>query len=143
MKRTVFIVLLVFGLMIPAFAQGWGRGWGQPIIPQSEAVTVSGNLIVSHGLPALRSGDVTYLAGGISRLVGFVDGLKEGAHVTIIGYTISNPQDEMLKILRPTKLTMDGRTYDLAHPWEQFLPEMQRPYGTRGRLYIPQRRGFF
>ena len=141
MRRTIIFILLVFGLVAPAFAQGWGRGWVQP--PQPEAVTVSGNLIVAHGSPALRSGDVTYLAGGISRLVGFVDGLREGAYVTISGYAISSPQDENLKVLRPTELTFDGRSYDLAHPREQFLPEMRLPYVAWGRPFIPQRRGFF
>ena len=136
MRRTTFFILLVFGLIAPAFAQGWGRGRVQP--PQPEAVTVSGNLILAHGLPALRSGDVTYLAAGINRLIGFVDGLREGSYVTIIGYAISSPRDEMLKLLRPTELTFDGRTFDLALPTRNFMPEM--PEGSLRRIPNPQRR---
>ena len=141
MKRTIFIFLLVFGLVAPAFAQGWGRGWVRPSIPQPEAVTVSGNLIVAHGLPALRSGDVTYLIGGINRLVGFVEGLREGSNVTIVGHAISSPQEETLKILRPTELIFDGRSYEMALPLRNFLPEM--PEGNRRRLPTPQRQRRF
>ena len=135
MRRTIIFILLVFGLVAPAFAQSRGRGGVQPTQP--EAVTVSGNLIIAHGSPALKSGEVTYLVGGISRLAGFIDGLKEGTHVTVIGYAKSSPRNELLKVLRPTQLTFDGRSYDMATPRGSFLPEM--PEGHRRKFHSPQR----
>jgi hypothetical protein len=120
MKRTILVFLLVFGLLAPAFAQDWGRGRVRPNITRPEVLTVSGNLIVAHGMPALRSGEVTYLISGINRLVGFVEGLNEGAYVSVEGWAITSPRDDSLKILRSTTLTMDGRSYDLAPPGQNF-----------------------
>ena len=119
MKRTILLVLLVFGLAAMTWAQGWGRGWNYPDNPPRpavETVTVSGSLIVSRGMPALTSGDVTYLIMGTGRLVGFIDGFKEGAQVSIEGSAIANPQDSKLKFLRPVKMTLGGKTYDLSAP---------------------------
>ena len=84
--------------------------------PQTETVTISGSMIVAHGFPAIKSGDITYIIGGINRLVGFVDGIKEGAQVTIDGMAVSIQRDGNLKFLRPSKLTLSGKTYDLALP---------------------------
>jgi len=148
LKRTALLILLVFGLVAMASAQGWGRGQMSPRLPVADAVTVSGNLIVAHGLPALKSGDVTYIVGGISRLNGFVDGLKEGAQVTIEGKAITSPRDANLKFLRPTNLTLSGKTYDMTsllppgsfrHPGysqgmgRQNRQPQQRPYAPQGR----------
>jgi len=113
-----------------------------PRLPVADAVTVSGNLIVAHGLPALKSGDVTYIVGGISRLSGFVDGLKEGAQVTIEGKAITSPRDANLKFLRPSNLTLSGKTYDMtsllppAGSFRQFTP----PQGMNRQNRQPQQR---
>ena len=115
--------MLVFGLVGMAWAQGWP--WTRPgpdgsrprrEPPAAETVTVSGSLIVSRGSPAVKSGDDIYLVKGINRLVGFVDGLKEGAQVTIDGFALTSPRDSNFKVLRPSKLTLNGKTYDLSPP---------------------------
>ena len=117
-------------------AQGKGRqgrtpGMSPPSLPAAETVTVTGSLIVANGSPALKSGDVTYIVGGISRLSGFIDGLKEGAQVTIEGRAITSPRDKTLKFLRPVKLTLNGKTYDMA----PLLP----PSGSnRSQLPVPR-----
>ena len=104
------------------WAQGSGRERPSDRAPRpaAEAVTVSGSLIVAHGSPAVKSGDDTYLVRGIHRLTGFVDGLKEGAQVTIEGLSISSPRDNKLKFLRPAKLTLNGKAYDLTPPVSGF-----------------------
>ena len=118
---------MLLGLAVVISAQGWGRGnmgprgpGGDPGNrqgrPAPEAVTVSGTLIVANGFPALKSGDVTYLIGGVNRLSGFIDGFKEGAQVTFEGSAITSPRDSNLKFLRPSKLTMNGKDYDLSRP---------------------------
>ena len=70
-------------------------------------------MVVANGMPALKSGDDTYLIGGVSRLIGFVDGLKEGAQVTIEGTVMTIPGRNSLKYLRGSKLTLGGKSYDL------------------------------
>ena len=122
MKRIILIALLVSGFAIMASAQGRGSDKDNPPNrPSAETVTVSGNLIVARGMPAIKSGDVTYLIGGISQLTGFVDGLKEGAQVSIEGSAMTHPRDSNVKVLRPSKLTFAGRTFDLAVP--QWRPD--------------------
>ena len=107
------------------WAQGQGRDPMRPGRPEgnpgpraqrpaAEKVTISGSLTVAHGSPAVKSGDETYLITGIHRLLGFVDGLKEGAQVTIEGSTFTSRQDSGLKFLRPAKLTLNGKNYDLT-----------------------------
>lgn len=110
--------MLVLGLAAMTHAQEQGRN--QRRIPAAETATVSGSLIVAHGMPALKSGEVIYFVGGLNRLAGFVDGLKEGAQVTIDGMVLSSPRDDTLKFLRPSKLTLNGKTYDLAPPEGSF-----------------------
>ena len=86
-----------------------------------ETVTLSGTMVVANGMPALKSGEDTYLLGGIGGLVGFVDGLKEGAQVTvegtvIEGETVTFSGRTSNKILQASKLTLNGKSYDLASP---------------------------
>jgi len=81
-----------------------------------ETVTVSGTMVVANGMPALKSGEDTYLVIGISNLIGFVDGLKEGAQVTVEGTVMAVPRNNDLKYLQASKLTLGGKSYDLASP---------------------------
>ena len=124
MKRKILFVCLVIALAATASAQERERGerQGRTRRPSAEAVTVSGSMIVAHGMPALRSGDDTYLVIGISRLAGFIDGLREGAQVSIEGRAMTSQRDGTLKYLVPSKLTLGGRTYDLAPPEGTFGP---------------------
>ena len=130
MKRKITLFLLAAGVAAISFAQGWGGNGNQNRLPPAETVTVSGSMIVAHGFPAVKSGDVTYLVSGLSRLLGFVDGLKEGAQVTIEGSAISIQRDGSLKFLRPSKITLSGKTYDLAMPGTNrgdFNPDTMMP----------------
>jgi hypothetical protein len=127
LKRSVLFIFLILALAAMVSAQGWGNR-GIPRPQASEDVTISGSMIVANGFPALKSGDVTYFVSGISRLVGFIDGLKEGAQVTIEGQARPASQDGKLKILHPKKMTLNGKSYDLALPelnmnfWRGFPP---------------------
>ena len=144
LKRTIITILLVSGLTAMTWAQGWGRvqdSRNNPPRPAAETVTVSGSLVVSHGMPALASGDVTYIITGISRLIGFVDGLKEGAQVSIEGSAFGNNSDAKLKYLRPVKLTLGGKTYDLAPLVSQnFMNRMPQPLHNFRNQIPPQPR---
>ena len=137
LKRKALLILLALGLAVMASAQGMGRGQATPRMPAAEAVTVSGTLIVAHGSPALKSGDVTYMVGGLNRLTGFVDGLKEGAQVTIEGQAFTSPRDNTLKFLRPTKLTFAGKTYDMAPLGFSGQPRQFAPPQGMNRQQMP------
>ena len=119
MKQKVLFAALIFGLSALAWTQTWGPGRNPPNNPRPpivETVTVSGSLVVAHGFPALKSGDATYIIRGINRLTGFIDGLKEGAEVTVEGNAVKNPRDNKLMVLQPIKLTLNGKSYDMALP---------------------------
>jgi hypothetical protein len=124
-------------------AQVWGPGWNWRNTPAPETATVSGTMVIANGMPALKSGETTYFVGGLSRLIGFIDGLKEGAQVTIEGAAMTSPGDKNIKFLRPTKLTISGRTYDLAPPVPapEFAPDPGQPrlynYMSPGRPMMP------
>jgi hypothetical protein len=78
----------------------------------AEAVTVSGNLQLVEGRIAVVADGKTYYTTGIQRLVGFIDGLKEGASVRLEGSAFAVPLNSNAKFLRVTKLTFNGKTYD-------------------------------
>jgi len=122
LKRKILFAMMILGFAAMVQAQVWGPGWNQRNMPATETVTVSGTMVVAQGMPALKSGDVTYFISGISQLIGFIDGLKEGAQVTIEGVAMTSPRDKNMKFLRPYKLTINGRTYDLSPPAPPELP---------------------
>ena len=99
--------------------------------PDMETVTVSGNLIVAHGRPAIKSGDVTYIIGRLNSLTGFVEGLKEGAQVTIEGSALSRQKEDNVKFLMPAKLTLNGKSYDMSMPRPSFRNDNSGDRGKR------------
>jgi hypothetical protein len=112
----------------PGPAYGWcGPGYGGPgygperfrgrhsprDFENWDKLTVSGKLEAVHGRIALKDSGKTYYIVGISQLVGFVDGLQEGAKVSLEGWTRAFPGDSNSLVLRATKLTFNGKDYDL------------------------------
>jgi hypothetical protein len=133
LKRKILFAMLVLGFAAMVQAQVRGPGWNRRNVPAPETVTVSGTMVVARGTPALKSGDVTYYVSGISQLIGFIDGFKEGAQVTFEGVVTSSSSDRNVKYLSPSKLTINGRVYDLASP-APALPALPSSPGTP-RLY--------
>ncbi|MDR1900735.1 MAG: hypothetical protein LBQ88_00430 [Treponema sp.] len=80
---------------------------------QAEELTISGKLSLVKGRIALQSGGTTYYLAGIDRLMGFIDGLKEGAEVTLEGFAL-NTQEEGAMLFRTGKLSINGKDYDLV-----------------------------
>jgi hypothetical protein len=91
-----------------------------------ENVTVSGSLTIAQGMVAVEKDGITYLTFGLNRLVGFIDGLREGAQVTLEGVPTVSPQDNRVKMLRVHKLTLNGREYDLVNSFRNSAPPMPR-----------------
>ena len=97
MKRNILFAVMILGLAAMVQAQVWGPGWNRRNTPATETVTVSGTMVVANGMPALKSGDVIYYISGISRLIGFIDGLKEGAQVTVEGLATTSSSNQNIK----------------------------------------------
>ena len=95
--------------------------------PAPESAVVSGNLTLVRGMIALNSGGVTYVAGGLNRFIGFIDGLKEGASVTLEGSAFSVPREDSVKFLHVQKMTLNGKDYDIAPPRQNPNPGPMPP----------------
>jgi hypothetical protein len=84
--------------------------------------------MLEQGRIALKAGSDVYFVAGIGRLIGFVDGLKEGAAVSLEGTAWALPEgspgqprgappaNSPYKFLRVNKLTIGGREYVISRP---------------------------
>ena len=115
-----------------------GNQW--PTRQQPESVSVSGNLSIVRGMIAVTDGGTVYIADGLHRFVGFIDGLVEGAAVTLEGYAFSGPRDETVKFLSVQKMTLNGKDYDLARPAPNFQNQWPHPVPRRPMpRHMPQK----
>ena len=108
MKRLFVFLAVVFFAVGSVFAQGWGNGRvdrGSRSAP--ETVKIDGTLQLHNGQFAVASGNDIYYVPVIGRYAGFIEGLKEGSAASFEGYVKGN-------LLRPTKMTISGKTYDLV-----------------------------
>jgi hypothetical protein len=142
LKRKLLLVLFVIGFAAIASAQGTGRRGGQSW-RAPEKVTITGTMVFANGMPALKSGDDTYFVAGINRLIGFVDGFKEGAQVTVEGSVSAISPNASFKIILPSKLTFNGKSYDFAFPTPDFGYRRVMPRANNfdhgRRMQIPPR----
>ncbi|GBU26687.1 hypothetical protein R84B8_00197 [Treponema sp. R8-4-B8] len=69
------------------------------------SVTVEGVLKLEKGFVAVESADKVYVVPMLNRYIGFISGLREGEKVSVEGY-------EFRSMIRPTKVTIDGKSYD-------------------------------
>jgi hypothetical protein len=121
MKKTVRIFMIALIALLcsgSAGAQDWshnrGRMSGKRVNPATaEPVTVNGNLQLMEGHIAVAAeGKIYYINGPIQHLIGFIDGLKEGAAVRLEGPATTVPFNSNARFLWVTKLTFNGKTYD-------------------------------
>jgi hypothetical protein len=137
MKRLlcVFFVLGVLSAALPA----QGTGPQGPATPgprnnfygeRPKTSSLSGVLEAVNGRIALRSDDTLYYVNGLRDLIGFVDGLKEGAQVALEGYVFPVPDTAEYRLFQVTRLTFNQRDYEI------------RPLGREaGASFIHHRRG--
>ena len=129
MKKIGFMLIIAILVIGSVFAQERERGARRPA---PELVTVEGTLQLRNGFIAVTSGESSYYVHRLNRLVGFIDGLREGSRVSIEGYVARNS-------IFPAKLTIDGRVYDFtAAPRNAQAPTGER---NRGQLQGPGRTG--
>lgn len=116
MKRIIAIAAVGLIAAGALFAQARGPGLNGPgaQIQSVEAVKVEGKLALVNGFIAVQSKDKTYYVMGIQPLIGFIDGLKEGATVKLEGDAFEMPMAPEYLVLRASKLTFNGKDYDLS-----------------------------
>jgi hypothetical protein len=103
MKKVVFILVIAF--LTVGIGTISAQGWGPRNAPES--VKIDGTLQLHNGQFAVASGNSIYYVPRIARYVGFIENLKEGTNVSFEGYVSGN-------FLQPLKMTVSGKTYDLA-----------------------------
>lgn len=118
MKRILIIVAAGLIAAASLSAQAFGPGVGPSVLNQIQnlqTVKVEGKLTLVNGMIAVQSGGKTYYVGGLNRLIGFIDGLKEGSSVKLEGYAFVLPGAPEYLQLRVSKLTFNGKDYDLSN----------------------------
>jgi hypothetical protein len=115
MKRATSLALAVIIATASLGAQALG-GPGRQGSAQAATITkAEGTLALVNGMIALKTKDnkVLYLM-GLQHLIGFIDGLKEGASVKVEGYGDSLRLAPEYTLIRLTKLSFNGRDFDLG-----------------------------
>ena len=104
MKKMVLFVLLAAAAGGILFAQ----------TTPATTTTVTGTLGIHAGRIVVKSGTTIYNTSRLGRLVGFVDGFKDGAQVTMEGYAGPSREGQAERSFVPVKLTLNGKEYDLG-----------------------------
>ena len=104
MKRFVLVLVIALSVTGMVSAQNRGNGWGY-----SEKVTLTGTLQLQNGTIAVANDNTVYYVPALERYIGFIDGLKEGAQISIDGYILGNRNS-----LQPVKVVLNGKTYDFT-----------------------------
>jgi hypothetical protein len=72
---------------------------------EDNSVKIEGTLKLEKGFVAVENSGTVYYVPMLNRYIGFITGLKEGARVSVEGY-------EFRSMIQPTKVTIDGKSYD-------------------------------
>jgi opacity protein-like surface antigen len=106
MKKIFAVCLIGAALATAVFAQ--------PVQP--ETITVTGSLVLDNGMIALKNADGIYYVPQVAFLAGFIDGVKEGAAVTVSGYQFNRKKAQSAaSVLHVTQLTVGNKNYDLKN----------------------------
>jgi len=125
MKKIVLMCLLAAIIGGCIFAQS-----------NTPTTTIRGTLGLSGGRISVVSGNITYYINGLSRFVGFIDGLKEGAQVSIDGYaTAPTIEGQSTRSFYPVTLTLNGKNYEVGSPsaGNMALGRNSKGIGFRGK----------
>jgi hypothetical protein len=99
MKKAFAVFALAALIAGAAAAQSGAWGYAAP-------VTVKGTLTLQNGVIALTGENAVYFVPALTRYIGFIDGLKEGAKVSVAGSVNGN-------VIAPSQITVNGKSYDL------------------------------
>ncbi|MDR2658364.1 MAG: hypothetical protein LBC27_00025 [Spirochaetaceae bacterium] len=150
MKRIALLLAISALTTGFAFTQDGTRGPGDNVRQRSarfdgnrvEDITLNGKLEWLNGRIGLKANGKTYFISGIQPVLGFVDGLKEGAQVTLAGRVYTVPYIEEYGFFHAEKLTFNGKDYILIGEGNRFKGERHGGMGPDGRRAgeIPQPR---
>ena len=101
MKKFVLLLAITCLVIGTVFAQNQEKERKGP----PEKITVEGTLQLQNGTIAVKSGETIYNVPMLHRYAGFIEGIKDGNRVSIEGYASKTH-------LRPTKVTISGKSYD-------------------------------
>jgi hypothetical protein len=90
---------------------------------QRDIVSVEGNLKLENGIVSVQSGDTVYRIPLLNRYIGFINGLREGAKVSVEGNAFRN-------FIMPKKVVIDDKTYEFGGSEiarNNFVPGNQTP----------------
>jgi hypothetical protein len=130
MKKTLILLLLLIAVAGVTFAQVQGRDFRRSGPRDAETSTITGKLELINGNIAVKNGDTVFYVIGLDRLIGFVDGLKEGAEVSLEGWAFAAPRNGENRSFLVSKLTINGKEYDDLLP--EFGPMMGQAFGPMG-----------
>jgi hypothetical protein len=101
-----------------------------------EQISLTGTLGLKQGIIVLQTEDQTWYVPELQRYTGFIEGLTAGAAVTLEGWGIKNPRlDEETGFFRVSRLTLNGKDYDLGNTVRDMDRRFSRPgpYAQSGR----------
>ena len=124
MKKLGFLIAIVCLAAGMASAQNWGNGWGTP----TQIVSVTGTLQLQNGVIAVVSGNMAYYVPALTQYIGFIEGLREGAQISIDGYASGN-------YVQPTKVTISGKSYDFSANAQQSFSYCGNGWGNSRANY--------
>ena len=99
MKKISFLLVVAILAMGVVSAQNWRNQWGI-----GQPVTVEGTLQLQNGQIVVSTGNAVYFVPVLNQYIGFIDGLKEGARVSVLGYASGD-------ILQVSQITINGKSY--------------------------------
>jgi hypothetical protein len=111
MKRLFFVALVALAIIGSLSAQDWRPGFGHNRNGYAQNITVTGTLQLRNGAIVVENNNQFYYIPDLERYIGFIDGLKEGAAVTLDGYVYGN---QAYTYIQPSKLTLNGKEYDFS-----------------------------
>ena len=118
MKRTALFLMVLLSIAGLAAAQSNGGKAPDPQqpkqLPAQPVAKIEGKLALINGEIGIAYNNKTYYLAMPQYLFGFIDGLKEGSAVKLEGYEFANPRAPDYVQFRVTKLTFNGRDFDLS-----------------------------
>jgi hypothetical protein len=156
MKRIAILALGLLSLGTLLYAQAGGpspqdnrrprhreRSFDEYYGSSAGQISLTGTLGLSPGIIVLKNGEETWYVPELRRYIGFIDGLKDGAIVTLEGRGRKTPQfDGNAGFLRVSKLTLEGKDYEVGpaeprvaqgHGWDRFrAPGYKEHWGSPG-----------
>jgi len=105
MKRVV--IFLLAGILVTGAIFAQEKAERPERSREVKTVTIDGILKLEKGMVAVDSGESVFVIPVLNRYINFINDLKEGAKISVEGNAIRN-------LIMPKKVTIEGKSYDIA-----------------------------